>query len=112
MPLPPGTLLNINVPGSLPTRGRGRAARQSASTETALDLVDEAPGNRRLFRIYGEADFEPGEVDTDLVAVAAGTIAVTPLHFDLTHHEGIAVARPHDLDRLLPPEVRSRGSRE
>jgi 5'-nucleotidase len=41
---------------------------------------------------------EPG---TDLAAVAAGHIAVTPIHFELTHLPGIEVLREFELERLL-----------
>ena len=41
-------------------------------------------------------DDEPG---TDLAAVAAGRIAVTPLHFDLTAEHGMEALRAYDLAR-------------
>ena len=42
-------------------------------------------------------------------AVAAGRIAVTPVHFDLTHVAGLDVVAKSDLSRLLaPPTPRGR----
>ena len=100
VPLPSGTLLNINVPGTQPvgvevTRLGKRVYRDE------LSLVEEGSSGRRLYRIYGEASYDPEETGTDLEAVAAKKIAVTPLHFDLTYHEGVKALARHDLDRLL-----------
>ena len=72
-----------------------------------LALVDEDPhhpaGGRRLYRIYGDASFERDETGTDLAAVAAGRIAVTPIHFDLTDREGLDALQRYDLARLIEP---------
>jgi 5'-nucleotidase len=35
--------------------------------------------------------------------VAKGKVSVTPLHFDLTDHEGLSSLARHDLERLLTP---------
>jgi 5'-nucleotidase len=105
IPLPPDTLLNVNVPGC-PPRGVEVAPLGKRIYRDQLTLEEETDG-RRLYRIYGDAGADPDETDTDLVAVAAGKIAVTPLHFDLTHHAGIQSLALHDLDRLLPPGLRA-----
>jgi 5'/3'-nucleotidase len=68
-----------------------------------LALIDESTEGRRLYRIYGDASYEHDETGTDLAAVAKGRIAVTPLHFDLTDHEGMTALQRHDLQRLLTP---------
>ncbi len=68
-----------------------------------LELQDQAHPGRRLFRIYGDAGGLVDEQGTDIAAVAAGRIAVTPIHFDLTDRDGIAALREHDLARLLTP---------
>ena len=100
VPLPDGTLLNINVPGANPT-GVEVARLGKRVYRDDLDLVEEGSSGRRLYRIYGDASHDPAEKDTDLAAVSAGRIAVTPLHFDLTHHESLLSLAEHDLDRLL-----------
>ncbi len=38
---------------------------------------------------------------TDLAAVAAGRVAVTPIHFDLTDHPGLEALEGFDLEGLL-----------
>src|SRR5947209_6427987 len=88
VPLPQGTLLNINVPGAHPEGVEvARLGKRIYSDELAL--VDEAAEGRRLYRIYGDASYERDETGTDLAAVARGKIAVTPIHFDLTDREGL-----------------------
>ena len=105
VPLPEGTLLNINVPGCDPKGVEvARLGKRVYSDELAL--VDEASGGKRLYRIYGDASFERDETGTDLQAVAQGRIAVTPIHFDLTDHEGLNALQRYDLARLIEPAAR------
>jgi 5'-nucleotidase len=102
VPLPSGTLLNINVPGADPEGvSVARLGKRVYSDELAL--VDEAAEGRRLYRIYGDASFERDETGTDLAAVAAGRIAVTPIHFDLTDRDGMDALERYDLQRLIAP---------
>ena len=102
VPLPAATLLNINVPGAHPT-GVTVAGLGKRIYRDELAMIDEGDNGRRLYRIYGDASFERDEQGTDLAAVAAGQIAVTPLHFDLTAREGLDALARHDLARLLAP---------
>jgi 5'-nucleotidase len=92
VPLPLGTLLNINVPGTAP-KGVSVAKLGKRIYRDELSLVEEGAGGRRLYRIYG----------TDLAAVAAGRIAVTPIHFDLTDVDGLDALERYDLGRLVAP---------
>jgi 5'-nucleotidase len=102
VPLPTGTLLNINVPGADPD-GVEVARLGKRVYRDELSLVDEGAGGRRLYRIYGDASYERDETGTDLAAVAQGKIAVTPIHFDLTDRDGLAALQRHDLARLIAP---------
>ncbi|MFZ0384578.1 MAG: 5'/3'-nucleotidase SurE [Solirubrobacteraceae bacterium] len=101
LPLPTGTLLNINVPGVTPT-GVEVARLGKRVYRDELSLLGE-DGGRRQYRIYGDADFERNETGTDLAAVARGLIAVTPIHFDLTYSAGIEALAGYDLARLIEP---------
>jgi 5'/3'-nucleotidase len=86
--LPPDTLLNVNVPlteaGGAPDRfelARLGRRRYSGTIEAKVD-----PRGRSYYWIGGEeleADVEAG---TDLAAIAAGAISLTPIHLDLTNH--------------------------
>jgi 5'-nucleotidase len=102
VPLPEGTLLNINVPGAVPA-GVAVARLGKRIYRDELSLVDDGGQGRRLYRIYGDASFERDETGTDLAAVAAGQIAVTPIHFDLTDRDGLDALERHDLARLIAP---------
>jgi 5'-nucleotidase len=99
VPLPAGTLLNINVP-AVPVEGVEVARLGKRIYRDRLDLVEEETG-RRLYRIYGDSPVHDDEAGTDLAAVTAGRIAVTPLHFDLTAEHGMEGLRAYDLARLL-----------
>ncbi|QEC50270.1 5'/3'-nucleotidase SurE [Baekduia soli] len=103
VPLPPGTLLNINVPANEPSGVEvARLGRRIYRDQLRPEGDAPEDGPRRYF-IYGEqAGFED-EPGTDLAAVAAGRIAVTPMHLDLTHHDGIGPLSASDLHRLLAP---------
>jgi 5'-nucleotidase len=105
VPLPQGTLLNINVPAGEPHGVQvTRLGKRIYRDELKLDAEDEDGGRR--YWIYGA---DPGFHDdegTDLAAVHAGHIAVTPVHFDLTDISGLDALAKYDLARLLAPAAR------
>jgi 5'-nucleotidase len=102
VPLPDGTLLNVNVPaGETSTVEVARLGKRIY--RDALRLVDTEGDTRRRFRVYGDSPVHDDEEGTDLAAIAAGRIAVTPLHFDLTAEHGLEQLRAYDLARLLAP---------
>jgi 5'-nucleotidase len=99
VPLPEGTLLNVNVPAG-EIAGVEVARLGKRIYRDRLDLIEEETG-RRLYRIYGDSPVHDDEAGTDLAAVSAGRISVTPLHFDLTAEHGMEELRAYDLARLL-----------
>src|SRR5579884_2415337 len=102
VPLPPGTLLNVNVPAGDP-EGVDVCRLGKRIYRDELVLEDEDEEGRRRYRIYGDDPGFRDEDGTDLAAVAAGRIAVTPLHFDLTDRAGIEALTGFDLERLITP---------
>ena len=104
VPLPPGTLLNVNCPAA---DARGvqitRLGKRIYRDELTLTATE---GERRRYWIYGRDHGFHDEPGTDLAAVASGHIAVTPLHFDLTDAAGMDALERHDLGRLLAPAAR------
>jgi 5'-nucleotidase len=104
VPLPPGMLLNVNVP-SVPPAGVEVTRLGKRVYRDELMLVEEEDGRRR-FRIYGDAPLHHDEPGTDLSAVASGRVSVTPLHFDLTAEHGLDELRAYDLAGLLEPAAR------
>jgi 5'-nucleotidase len=99
VPLPPGTLLNVNCPA-----GGANGARVCRLGKRVyrdrLELAEEEHGRRR-YHIYGEDPSYHREDGTDFAAIADARIAVTPLHFDLTDAAGIESLGGFDFDRLL-----------
>jgi 5'-nucleotidase len=105
VPLPAGTLLNVNFPGTEDVRGVEVCRLGKRVYQDRLNLLDEDSG-RRQFRIYGDSPVHDDEAGTDLAAVHHGRIAVTPLHFDLTAEHGMEALRAYDLGSLLAPAAR------
>ncbi len=101
VPLPPGTLLNVNVPHGDPS-GVEVARLGKRIYRDELVLQDEESG-RRQYRIYGDAAGYEHEAGTDVAAVAEGRIAVTPIHFDLTDEPGLETLAGYHLARRLAP---------
>jgi 5'-nucleotidase len=100
-PLPAGTLINVNVPAGEPegvevTKLGKRIYRDQLRLHTEED-------SRKRYWIYGADPGFEDESGTDLAAVAAGRIAVTPIHFDLTDVRGLDALGKHDLARLIAP---------
>ena len=98
-PLPPATLLNINVPGRTPAGvAVTHLGKRVYRDELRLDSEEE---HGRHYWIYGTAPGYEDEPGSDLDALARGLVALTPLHFDLTDRPGIAALQRLDLGRLL-----------
>src|SRR5690554_872580 len=90
--LPPGVLLNVNIPaipqseirGILPTR-----QARSRWEESFHERVD--PQNQTYYWLTGTfVNLDDGE-NTDLSAVDRGYVSVTPIHYDLTAHDFLDV---------------------
>jgi 5'-nucleotidase len=106
VPLPAATLLNINVPaGDVQGVEVTRLGKRIYTDELKLQS-EEAQGRR--FWVYGSDPGFHDEPGTDLAAIAAGRLAVTPLHFDLTHRPGIDALKQFDLQALLATGARER----
>lgn len=91
VPHDPRMLVNVNFPAIDPDRVKGvRVVRQGFHTPGRTKVVEGT--DPRGFRYYwfglGLSDSAPE--GSDLEAIRAGYIAVTPLHFDLTHDRSMA----------------------
>ena len=104
VPMPQGTLLNVNCPAGEAQGARAcRLGKRVYRDRMKLDVEEEG---RRRYWIYGEQPGYQEEDGTDFAALAEGSIAVTPLHFDLTDQAGIESLEGFDLDTLLRPAAR------
>src|SRR6202453_2702173 len=104
VPLPSKTLLNVNVPAGTPEGVEVTSlGKRIYRDELKLQHEEDAPPARRRYWMYGSDPGFHDEPGTDLAAVAAGRIAVTPIHFDLTDRPGLEALRSFDLEALLAP---------
>ena len=86
--LPKDTLLNANIPAIDSIRGlkvtrQGRRLWDNAIQET------RDPWGRKHYWIGGGTPSPDSAENTDVYAVSNGYISVTPIHLDLTNHQGI-----------------------
>jgi 5'-nucleotidase len=89
--LPPGVLLNVNVPP-----GEIRGARWAhQGTKTVRSLVHEGVDPRgRPYYWIGEQQTAWKEAgDSDYAAIEAGLVAITPLRADMTDYDALAQLR-------------------
>jgi 5'-nucleotidase len=101
VPMPAGTLLNVNGPGG-EVRGACACRLGKRVYNDRMELTEEDSGRRR-YRLYGDEPSYEHEAGTDFAAIAEGLIAVTPIHFDLTDQAGVEELAGFDLERLLRP---------
>ena len=106
LPVPSGTLLNVNVPAGEPDGVEVTSlGKRIYRDELKVAPHAEDSTKRQRYWIYGSDPGFHDEPGTDLAAVAEGRIAVTPIHFDLTHRGGLEVLRGFDLQALLAPAL-------
>jgi 5'-nucleotidase len=92
--IPPGTLLNVNVPSQPSGVAIGRLGKRIYRDRLELEADD---AGRRRYRIYGDDPSYHDEPGTDFRAIAEGRISVTPIHLDLTSVPGIEALRQWEL---------------
>ena len=86
-PLPEDLLLNVNLPAE-PYKGvRFAKLGRRFYEQAVVEKLD--PHGRKYYWIAGTPRWEEDEDGTDYQAVAAGYVAVTPLHLDLTDYRGL-----------------------
>lgn len=95
--MPPGILLNVNVPYLAIDRIKG-----TMITRQGLRLYRDAldsrrdPRGRPYYWIGGEAPTGVNEEGTDFGALSAGYVSITPLQLDLTAWDAMEVIRRWD----------------
>jgi len=84
--LPPGTLLNINIPDASKEDIMGvKITRLGVRKYVANYVEREDPRGIPYYWLAGEA-VDDDEQDTDIAAVSQKCISVTPIHYDLTKY--------------------------
>ena len=82
----PGTLVNVNFPPCVASSVAGVSITRQGRRDADLMRIEErrdGRGNPYFWLMFQKGDFTPGE-GTDLAALAANRISVTPLRPDLT----------------------------
>ena len=99
--LPASTLMNVNIPAASELRGvkitrQGRRIWKQAVQEVA------DPRGRIQYWIGGGTPLLDSGKDTDVWALGEGFVTISPIHLDLTNHEGISYFRDDlQLEKLL-----------
>lgn len=88
---PRSVLLNVNFP-DVPARAVGSIAVTTQGRHKIGGAIVEGqdPRGQRFYWIGGEREQDHGLEGTDLAAVHAGAVSVTPLCLDLTHRDSLA----------------------
>ena len=89
--LPPGTLLNVNVPAGEPLGVRVAPLGKRRYGEVVVEKLD--PRGRPYYWIGSAPPTGELESGTDLATVAEKHISVTPLHLDLTDYRSMDLLR-------------------
>ncbi|MCC5794378.1 MAG: 5'/3'-nucleotidase SurE [Chromatiales bacterium] len=89
-PLPPQTVLNINVPDVPHGQLRGFRATRLGYRHRSEPVIESAdPKGRPIYWVGAPGDGQDAGPGTDFHAVENGYVSVTPLHFDLTRHAAL-----------------------
>lgn len=108
----PDTLVNVNFPDREPADVQGiRVARQGRRDVQTEVVEGTDPGGRPYVWIGDYMSDEALDPDTDLAAVMAGYISVTPLHLDLTQRELMQAFADAFPDPSSGPSKRDGGAR-
>ncbi|MBM3287924.1 MAG: 5'/3'-nucleotidase SurE [Candidatus Eisenbacteria bacterium] len=99
--MPPGTLLNVNVPNLPIEEIRGyRMTRLGTRTYSGQVIRKTDPRGRPYYWIGVEDSIDEPQDGTDRHALRDGFVSITPIHLDLTDHESLPLLR----DLGLPEE--------
>lgn len=89
-PLPPDTILNVNVPDVPFPELRGFRATRLGYRHRAESVVQsQDPKGRPVFWVGAAGPGQDAGPGTDFHAVENGCVSVTPMQFDLTRHVAI-----------------------
>lgn len=82
--LPPGTVINVNAPGTGAGRYRWTRLGRRNYEDDVAERLD--PRGRPYYWVGGGATGHDDIPGSDCVAIDEGLVSVTPLHLDLTSH--------------------------
>jgi 5'-nucleotidase len=100
-PLPPGILLNVNVPYAPGGRTlRSRLTRLGGEAYSNYLVTGKDPHGREYYWITGDplTGTPAGAGGTDIEAIAEGYVSITPIHLDMTEHALLTELRPWEAE--------------
>jgi len=86
---PKGNVLNVNVPYLPSERAlKAKITRLGGEAYSNYLVTGQDPQGRNYYWISGDplTDVPPEETETDIAAIAAGLVSITPIHLDMTEH--------------------------
>lgn len=93
-PLPPGNLLNVNIPNIPLNELKGmKAACMGRARFIERFSEHRDPRGNRYFWMDGDLDLLDDNEQTDVRVVESGYVALTPIHIDLTAHHHMEQVR-------------------
>jgi 5'-nucleotidase len=99
--LPPGTLLNVNIPPLRPRDIKGViVTRQGKSVWNDTFDLRRDPNNREYYWLTGGLENVDKDIDYDEGAVRKNYISITPIQYDLTDSKTLEVVRKWGLEKL------------
>lgn len=96
-PLPPGSLLNVNIPATSEIKGIKICRQADAKWEESFDERTD-PYGRKYYWMVGNFINEDNGEDTDVYALANHFISVVPTQYDLTDHKCISIVNSWNLN--------------
>lgn len=99
--LPPGTLLNINIPAVPPEQIKGVAI----TTQSKSRFIEEFhkridPRGHTYYWLGGEMELLGDNTGSDDEAIKQNKISITPLHFDLTDYQCLEQLRQWKIENM------------
>ncbi|MFQ6096235.1 MAG: 5'/3'-nucleotidase SurE [Armatimonadota bacterium] len=92
--LPPDCFLNVNVPACAPDEITGVEVTRLGRRRWDERLVKRAdPRGRPYYWLVGEPQLDGAAAGTDVAAVLARKVSITPAHMDLTRHQALESLR-------------------
>ena len=98
-PLPPGTLMNVNVPRSRPKGARLTRQGRRTYHQGVVERTD--PSGRQYYWLGGIPPQWDDDPESDFAASREGFVSLTPLHLDLTHYPLLSELRKLGMDLRL-----------
>ena len=94
MPWPEDVLVNVNFPDLVADEVQGSRVTTQGKRKIGDTLLERTDPRGEPYLWIGalRETRAPGE-GTDLAAIAAGYVSVTPVHLDMTHHASLQALR-------------------